>query len=172
MPRRLRDYCRIAAWQAGIGYLALWAMAYWTLDQGPQVFARSGLCHADAATVLFYWTCDPASPLQILANLANGALTTTVWAPVYVMAAIVDPVFLVVAAPIVLAHAIGAPLALLVVIRSMSRLFDAARRFRCGSAGAAAREAHRGAEITPPSRAVERKPPLAPRHEFGLRLKA
>jgi hypothetical protein len=167
MLRRLSDYCRIAAWQTGIGYLVLWAMTYWTLDQGPDVFGRSGACHADAATVLFYWSCDPASPLQILANLANGALTTTVWAPVYVAAAIVDPAYLVVAIPIVLAHVIGFPLALFVVIRTASRAFDRLRGLRRGRTGVGK------ADQTPeavPKRAP--RPSVAPRHEFGLRAKA
>lgn len=126
----LKEYCRILAWQTGIGYLLLWAVTYWTLDDGPTVFGRSGVCHADAAAVLFYWTCDPASPLQILAGVANSALTATVWAPVYVAAATVDHAFIAIAAPIVAAHMIGLPLALFVLIRTLARAFDRLRRFR------------------------------------------
>ena len=78
-------------WQAGVGYLALWAITYWTLDQGAIVFGQSGVCHPDAAKVLFYWVCDAASPYAFLAALANFALTVTVWSPVYIAAATVDP---------------------------------------------------------------------------------
>jgi len=85
--RRLRDYCRFVAWQAGLGYLLLWAVTFWTLDEGASVFGKSGVCFPDEAKVLFYWVCDPASPLTILASIANAALTATVWAPVYLAAA-------------------------------------------------------------------------------------
>ena len=78
--------CGIFAWQTGLGYLVLWGMAYWTLAHGAAVFGGSGVCHADSAQVLFYWACEPASPLAILAGAANFALTATVWAPVFVAA--------------------------------------------------------------------------------------
>ena len=69
--QRLREYCGIIAWQTGLGYLALWGVTYWTLAEGGAVFGQSGVCHADSAQVLFYWACDPASPLQILATVAK-----------------------------------------------------------------------------------------------------
>ena len=56
----------------------LWAMTLWTLDHGAAVFGKSGSCHPDAAQVLFYWVCDAASPLVILANVANVALTAAI----------------------------------------------------------------------------------------------
>jgi hypothetical protein len=127
--QRLRDYCGIIAGQTGLGYLVLWCVAYWTLAEGGAVFGKSGACHADSAQVLFYWACDPASPLQILATLANFALTTTVWAPVFVAAATVHPDAVIVAVPIVLVHVLGLPLGILVLIRLMARTFDAIRAF-------------------------------------------
>ena len=99
--QRLKDYCGIFAWQTGLGYLVLWGMAYWTLAHGAAVFGGSGVCHADSAQVLFYWACEPASPLAILAGAANFALTATVWAPVFVAAATVDPDAVIIAVPIV-----------------------------------------------------------------------
>jgi hypothetical protein len=68
-------------------------------------------------------------PLSILAALANTALTVTVWAPVYVAAATVDPSAMALALPIMLTHALGLPAALLVIIRVMSGLFTIPRRF-------------------------------------------
>jgi hypothetical protein len=128
--RRLRDYCGILAWQTGLGYLLLWGVTYWTLAEGGSVFGRSGVCHADSAQVLFYWACDPASPLQILASVADFALTATVWAPVFVAAATVDPDAVMLALPILALHAIGLPLGILVLIRLLARTFDALRALR------------------------------------------
>ena len=126
--RRLKDYLRFLVWNAGLGYIALWLMTFWTFDYGGAVFGNSGVCQPADAKVLFYWTCDPASPLSILAALANTALTVTVWAPVYVAAATVDSSAIALALPIMLTHGLGLPAALLIIIRSMSGLFAIPRR--------------------------------------------
>jgi hypothetical protein len=128
--QRLKDYCGIFAWQTGLGYLVLWGMAYWTLAHGAAVFGGSGVCHADSAQVLFYWACDPASPLAIPAGAANFALTATVWAPVFVAAATVDPDAVIIAVPIVGLHLLGLPLGILVLVRLSARSFDALRALR------------------------------------------
>lgn len=130
---RLKDYLRIAALNSGVGYIALWAMTLWTLDRGPAVFGKSGLCHPDAAKVVFYWVCDAATPLSILAEIANTALTVTVWSPVYIAAATVRPDAIVIAAPIIAAHLIGLPMAIFVAIRVMLALFRVPRRVIGGS---------------------------------------
>jgi hypothetical protein len=128
--QRLKDYCGIFAWQTGLGYLMLWGVAYWTLAHGAAVFGGSGVCHADSAQVLFYWACDPASPLAILAGAANFALTATVWAPVFVAAATVDQDAVVIAVPIVALHLLGLPLGILVLVRLLARTCDAVRALR------------------------------------------
>ncbi len=128
--QRLRDYCGILAWQTGIGYLMLWGVTYWTLADGAAVFGQPGVCHADGAQVLFYWACDPANPLEILASVVNFALTTTVWAPVFVAAATVDPDAVIIAVPIVAVHVLGLPLGILVLIRLLARTFEAVRALR------------------------------------------
>lgn len=149
--QRLKDYCGIFAWQAGLGYLLLWAVTYWTLADGAAVFGRSGACHADSAQVLFYWACDPESPLSILASVVNFALTATVWAPVFVAAATVDPGAATIAVPIVAVHVFGLPFGILVLIRLLARAFDAMRalrrRIHRGCLGH-----HGGGERRPPSR--------------------
>ena len=165
--RRLRDYCRILIWQTGIGYLLLWAVTLWTLDGGATVFGRSGVCYPDEAKVLFYWVCDAASPLAILAGIANVALTATVWAPVYIAAATVEPDAVAIALPIVAVHVIGLPLAIFVLVRVMAAALDLRRRIP-----GRARSSPLPAE---PAAAVERAPParpvgkVKPRGEFGLR---
>src|SRR5262245_35373770 len=126
--RRLKDCFRIIAWQAGLGYLLLWAVAFWTLDEGARVFGKSGVCHPDAATVLFYWVCEAASPLAILATVANVALTATVWAPVYLAAATVQSDAMAIAVPIVITHLVGLPLAIFVLVRVLATAFDLRRR--------------------------------------------
>ena len=124
---RLKTYFNVFVWQAGVGYLALWAITYWALDQGAVVFGQSGVCHPDAAKVLFYWVCDAASPYAFLAALANFALTVTVWSPVYIAAATVEPDAIAIALPIVLAHVVGLPASIFVLVRLMAAAFDRVR---------------------------------------------
>jgi hypothetical protein len=126
--QRLKDYVRFLVWSSGLGYLALWATTLWTLDYGSTLFAESGACHPDVGRELFYWVCDPASPLSMLATVADTALTFTVWAPVYIAAAIVQPDLIILAAPLAAAHVVGLPAALLVAIRVMLAVLSALRR--------------------------------------------
>jgi len=126
--RRLKDYLKIVAWQTGLGYLLLWAITFWTLDDGARVFGRSGVCLPDQAKVLFYWVCEATSPLSILASLANVALTVTVWAPVYVAAATVEPDAMAIAVPILAVHVVGLPLGMFVLIRMMATALDLRHR--------------------------------------------
>jgi hypothetical protein len=182
--RRLRDYCRFVAWQAGLGYLLLWAVTFWTLDEGASVFGKSGVCFPDEAKVLFYWICDPASPLTILASVANAALTATVWAPVYLAAATAEPGAITIAGPIIALHLIGLPLALFVIIRLLAAAFDLRRWVGRGSSAApevvaatppaaAALPPAAAAAVAPlplPPRArLSPRPKLKARGEFGLR---
>src|SRR5262249_27486461 len=130
--RRLKDYGRLVAWQTGIGYLLLWAVTIWALDEGATVFGKSGVCFPDEAKVLVYWVCERTSPLSILAGVVNFALTATVWAPVYLAAAPVQPDALVVAVPILMLHLVGLPLGILVLIRLMATALDLRRRISAG----------------------------------------
>jgi hypothetical protein len=57
-------------------------------------------------------------------------VTVTVWGPVFVAAATVDPDALTIAVPIVAVHRVGLPLGLLIVIRVLPRAFDAVRAAR------------------------------------------
>jgi hypothetical protein len=130
--RRLKDYCRLLAWQTGVSYLLLWAVTVWALDEGATVFGKSGVCYPDEAKVLFYWVCEAASPYSILASVVNFALTATVWAPVYVAAATAQPDALVIAVPIVILHLVGLPLGIFVLIRMMATALDLRRRVGSG----------------------------------------
>ncbi len=170
--RRLNDYLKLVTWQTGLCYLALWAITFWALDEGALVFGQSSVCHADEAKVLFYWVCDPSSPLAPLATLANVALTATVWAPVYVAAATVQPDAMAIAVPIVAVHVIGLPLGLFVLVRMMATALDLRHRVPGRSQADAAGLATAGPGTT---RAVAADAPLKlvgrikPRNEFGLR---
>ena len=126
--RRAKHYLKFIAWQTGLGYLLIWAVTFWTLDEGATVFGRSGVCLADQATVLFYWVCEATSPLSILARIANFALTVTVWAPVYLAAATVKPDAMAIALPILALHVVGLPLGIFVLIRMMATALDLRRR--------------------------------------------
>jgi len=165
--RRLKDYGRLAAWQAGVSYLLLWAVTVWALDEGATVFGKSGVCVPDEAKVLFYWVCEPASPLAILASVVNFALTATVWAPVYVAAATAQPDALAIAVPIVILHLVGLPLGIFVLIRMMLTALELRRRV--GSGRASAEPPSEGSPEVPaapggtaPAAVAARAPPTPP----------
>ena len=165
--RRLKDYGRLAAWQAGVSYLLLWAVTVWALDEGATVFGKSGVCVPDEAKVLFYWVCEPASPLAILASVVNFALTATVWAPVYVAAATAQPDALAIAVPIVILHLVGLPLGIFVLIRMMVTALELRRRV--GSGRASAEPPSEGSPEVPaapggtaPAAVAARAPPTPP----------
>jgi hypothetical protein len=175
--QRLKGFLSAFAWQVGLGYLLIWAFTFWTLDEGGMVFGRSGLCHTDSATVLFYWVCEPSSALAILAMLSNFALTVTVWAPVFVAAATVQPDAVSLAVPIVAVHAVGLPLGLFVLIRMMTTALDLkhkipARVQKAAHAGANPSAAAPPAPSGPPNALRPKPRPMQrvkPRGEFGLR---
>jgi hypothetical protein len=175
MMRRIKDYLRFAVWQSGLGYIALWAVAYWALDWGPAVFGGAEACHVDNAKVMFYWECDDGGVLGFLASVADTALTVTVWAPVYVAAATVRPEAMAIAVPIVAAHVIGLPLAILVTTRLALRFFARVKRALLSIAGrapAAAGSAELAQDSETSDQPVSRRQPLpyvAPRQTFGLR---
>jgi hypothetical protein len=123
--QRFKDYSNFVAWHAGLAYLLLWAVTFWTLDEGTLVFGKSG-CYPDSAKVLFYWVCEAGSPIGILASISNAALTATVWAPVFLAAASVQPYpdAAAIAALIIAVHVIGLPLGILAVIRMLAAAFD------------------------------------------------
>jgi hypothetical protein len=166
--RRLKDYCKFVAWQTGIGYLVLWAVTFWTLDEGAAVFGKSGVCFPDQAKVLFYWICDASSPLTILASVANAALTATVWAPVYIAAATAQPDAATIAGPIIALHVVGLPLGILVLVRMMAILLGLRRPSgRAGTLGLA--PAAMPAVAAPARPAAPPRPQVKLRSEFGLR---
>jgi len=165
--RRLKDYGRLVAWQTGVSYLLLWAVTVWALDEGATVFGKSGVCVPDEAKVLFYWVCEPASPLAILASVVNFALTATVWAPVYVAAATAQPDALAIAVPIVILHLVGLPLGIFVLIRMMLTALELRRRV--GSGRASAEPPSEGSPEVPaapggtaPAAVAARAPPTPP----------
>ena len=126
--RRFQDYLRFLVWNCGLGYIALWAITFWTLDYGKTVLGLWGGCLPDPNTVLFYWVCDAASPYSILATIANSALTITIWAPVYVAGVAERPEAAALLVPIISTHLVGLATAILVTIRLMLALFQLVRR--------------------------------------------
>jgi hypothetical protein len=175
--QRFKGYLNVIAWQTGVAYLLLWMVTFWTLYEGASVFANSGVCYPDTATVLFYWVCTTRSPLAILASVANVALTATVWAPVYIAAATVKPEAISIALPIIALHVVGLPLALFVLVRLLATAFDLRRGIRSGrgpvraSAAAATGGSAAAAGLHPMPHPVTPRPArkIKARSEFGLR---
>ena len=78
---------------------------------GAAVFGKSGVCHPDAAKVLFYWVCDASSPLSILAGLVNVALTVDgLGAGLHRGGHASSPNAMAIALPIIAVHVVGLPL--------------------------------------------------------------
>ncbi len=174
---RIKDYVRFIAWQTGLSYLLMWAVTFWALDYGAAVFGTSGVCHPDAAKELFYWVCDASSPLSILATVVNVALTATVWAPVYIAAASVQPEAMAVAAPIIAIHVVGLPLGLFVLVRTVAAVLDFGRRKARGGSKEIAGARSTDSARPPQAKAAKQAPPqprkvVPPRSEFGLRTHA
>jgi hypothetical protein len=167
--RRLKDYLGVLVWQSGLGYIALWAITYWSFDWGPVVFGRSVACHPDSAKVLFYWVCDPANPLAILSAVVNAALTITVWAPIYIAAATVRPDAVAIAVPIIAAHIIGLPTAIFVMMRVMLKFFELVRRMFAFATGRSMVMASVGAPAPEASATTLSVPQVPARAGFGLR---
>lgn len=173
---RLHDYGRFLVWQSGLVYAAIWIVTFWTLDYGPAIFSHTAGCRPEEARVMFYWACDPASPLSYLASVANTALTVTVWAPVYVAAATVRPDAVSLAGPILAAHVIGLPALLFITIRLMLQFFliprRLARRMQLADSSAAIATAPVSPAAPPIADRPRSRPPLSPikpRASFGLR---
>lgn len=179
--QRLKDYSKFIAWHAGLAYLLLWAVTFWTLDEGALVFGKSG-CYPDSAKVLFYWVCQPGSPIGILASVANAALTVTVWAPVFLAAATVRADATEIAALTIAVHVIGLPLGILAVIRMLAAAFDWRNRLgerrrqdaalaALPAAGADTAVAPAAVGPVPAPRPMPPRPvqPVKPRGQFGLR---
>jgi hypothetical protein len=183
--RRLQDYLRFLVWNCGLGYIALWAITFWTLDHSKTVLGLWGGCSPDPNTVLFYWVCDSASPYSILANIANSALTITIWAPVYVAGIAERPEAAALLVPIITTHLVGLATAILVTIRLMLAFFQLVRRLSgrtraptvtpAAATGPAATTTVTAAAPTPPA-AIPRlpaprraRPHIPPRTTFGLR---
>jgi hypothetical protein len=168
--QRRKGYLGIIAWQIGLGYIALWAIAFVVLDYSPRLFGMSPACHAETTQLMFRWVCDPGSPLVFLAGIANAVLTATIFAPVYLAAATVNPDAAAIAVAILLVHGIGLPTALLVLIRLLRGLFEAPRWFARGRA----EEMHEPMPQTHIQRGALAPPPppaktVTPRETFGLR---
>jgi hypothetical protein len=162
--RRLNSYLHVAAWQLGLAYVALWAITFVVLDYGPIIFDDN--CRPVGGKLLFYWSCGPSSALAFAAAVANTALTVTVWAPVYVAAATVQPDATALALPILLVHLIGLPTALLVAIRLLARLVQLPR-WLAGRQGQSGDDAPTPLRTLPPARSDV--PKVKPRDTFGLR---
>jgi hypothetical protein len=118
--------------------------------------------------------CDAASPLAILAAVANVALTATVWAPVYLAAATVQPDAIAIALPIVLIHLVGLPLGIFVLVRLLAGVLDLRRRIGGRRPAAPQLPEATAAEALSTSAArpaAALRPQVKPRSEFGLRGK-
>lgn len=163
---RLKTYLQIAIWQVGLAYIALWAVTFVVLDYGPHLF--DGVCRPIGAAFLFYWSCDPSSPLAFAAGIANTTLTATVWAPVYLAAATVSPGAIALAIPIMLVHLIGLPAALLVSIRLLARIVQMPRRLAGRHATDSDDDPLPALRMLPPP-APSALPKVKPRDTFGLR---
>ncbi|MFD2181239.1 hypothetical protein [Rhodoplanes azumiensis] len=176
---RLEADARLAVYILGIFYIALWAITWLILGHGAALLRPEQGCRLEGLDVLFLWRCVGETHLPVVADLANGVLASTVWAPVVVLTAAVQPEVRLVAFLVVALHVVGLPAALLIAIRAGETLCDRiARRPAAGERAAPAPapddpgrtertpRAASGAPLAPPR---PKRPPVTPRKTFGLR---
>lgn len=112
----LRHLVKSLAWTCGLGYIAMWLIVFLSLDGAP-IVRSSPSCTALDGVVMVFWTCELHTPLWFLANLVNIAMSYTVWAPVFLAVASVDPAVIFIASTIVGTHVLGLPACLYVMLR-------------------------------------------------------
>lgn len=176
---RLEADARLAVYILGLFYIALWAITWLILGHGAALLRPEQGCRLEGLDVLFLWRCAGETPLPVVADLANGVLASTVWAPIVVLTAAVQPEVRLVAFLVVGLHVVGLPAALLIAIRAGERLCDRIARRATGTAQAASGptpDAPARPERTrcdPDFAAVSasrpKRPPVTPRKTFGLR---
>ncbi|RAI39140.1 hypothetical protein [Rhodoplanes roseus] len=182
LRERFEDDARLAVRLVGIAYVALWLVTWWALGHGSAVLGPDRGCRLESLADVFMWSCTTGTRLHVVADLVNGALASTVWAPAVVMSAAMQPEVRLAAFAVVGLHLVGLPAALLVVIRFGTRLCD--RIARRGSAvsgpdtppddGAPASGGATLAGATTLTGCVQplrrkARPPVTPRSTFGLR---
>ncbi|MDC7789478.1 hypothetical protein PQJ75_20455 [Rhodoplanes sp. TEM] len=172
LRRRLERDAQLAVRLVGLAYMLLWLITWWVLGHGAAVLGSGSGCRLQRLSDLVLWRCTDAASVHMVADLVNGVLASTVWAPAVVMAAAVQPEVRLAAAVVIALHLVGLPAALLLAIRFGARLCDRiARRTPAGDAAPAARASRSGPATrraaAPPVRA-KRVPPT-PRATFGLR---
>ncbi|NVO15933.1 MAG: hypothetical protein HXX10_18015 [Rhodoplanes sp.] len=184
--RRFEDDARLAIRQVGLAYVVLWGVTWWTLDHAPTLLGSGAGCRLESLSDLVVWSCTSGARLEVVADLVNGVLASTVWAPAVVLSAAAQPEVRLLAFAVVGLHLVGLPAALLVAIRFGVSVCDRiARRPPAGStppaldaptgdamspaSGAAANAAAVPAGVVrlPPARPA--RPPVTPRNTFGLR---
>jgi hypothetical protein len=188
--RRFEDDARLAVRQVGLAYVVLWGITWWTLDHGSMLLGARAGCRLESLSDLVVWTCMSGTRLGVVADLVNGVLASTVWAPAVVLSAASQPEVRLLAVAVVGLHLVGLPAALLVAIRFGVSLCDRiARRPPAGSTPPAL-DAPTGDAMSPSSAAAEdaatatpadvvrlrtacaARPPVMPRSTFGLRQAA
>lgn len=180
--RRFEDDARLAVRQIGLAYVVLWGVTWWTLDHGSTLLGPGAGCRLESLSDLVVWNCASGTRLDVVADLVNGVLASTVWAPAVVLSAVVQPEVRLLAVAVVGLHLVGLPAALLVAIRFGVSLCDRiARRPPAGSTpptldaptgdamSSATSEAvtGRAGPRLPPARRA--RSPVTPRSTFGLR---
>ncbi|MFL9828730.1 hypothetical protein, partial [Rhodoplanes sp. SY1] len=134
---RLEADARLALRTLGVFYIALWGITWLILAYGGEVLRPDHGCRLEGLSALVLWRCTGGAHLPVVADLANGVLASTVWAPVVVLAAAVQPEVRLVAFLVVGLHVVGLPAALLIAIRGGERLCDRiARRSSAAPPGA------------------------------------
>ncbi|RAI30806.1 hypothetical protein CH338_26995, partial [Rhodoplanes elegans] len=130
---RLEADARLALRTLGVFYIALWGITWLILAYGGELLRPDHGCRLEGLSALFLWHCTGGAHLPVVADLANGVLASTVWAPLVVLTAAVQPEVRLVAFLVVGLHVVGLPAALLIAIRGGERLCDRIARRPSGA---------------------------------------
>jgi hypothetical protein len=123
---RWTPWLRGIAWTVGILYLFVWGLLFWFLYDG-QLIRGAGACEPILVFELSMWRCQTGTWIDFLAGTVNLTLAMTVWAPAFTLYVSHDPSYWTLVTPIFMAHAIGLPSALYVLLRAATGVLDARR---------------------------------------------
>lgn len=109
---RLRN--AVPAW--ALAYGALWMVALAALHWPDALQAAAG-CAPDADAPLPLWACGPSLASTLAGAMVNTALSTVVWAPALVAAALIRPDALPLAIVAAGSHLVGLTSVMIMVMR-------------------------------------------------------
>lgn len=110
----------------GLAFWLAWGIAAFVVLDGHPLHAVEACGPMDQTGI--FWECASGKLHVLIASTINALIVLTLAMPAFVVAANFDPAALPLALPGLMFHAIGLPAALFVLVRTLRRLLESARR--------------------------------------------